>query len=90
MASKGYPVSYEKGYEITIPDEIKDNVYVAGAKLSGGKLLTDGGRVLGAVSTAETLEKAIQKAYGVAEKISFENAYFRRDIGKKAMEALKK
>ena len=90
MASKGYPVSYEKGYEITIPDEIKDNVYVAGAKLSGGKLLTDGGRVLGAVSTAETLEKAIQKAYGVAEKVSFENAYFRRDIGKKAMEALKK
>ena len=90
MASKGYPISYEKGYEITIPDEIKDNVYVAGAKLSGGKLLTDGGRVLGAVSTAETLEKAIQKAYGVAEKISFENAYFRRDIGKKAMEALKK
>lgn len=90
MASKGYPVSYEKGYEITIPDEIKDNVYVAGAKLSGGKLLTDGGRVLGVVSTAETLEKAIQKAYGVAEKISFENAYFRRDIGKKAMEALKK
>ncbi len=90
MASKGYPVSYEKGYKITIPEEIKDNVYVAGAKLSGGKLLTDGGRVLGAVSTAETLEKAIQKAYGVAEKISFENSYFRRDIGKKAMEALKK
>ena len=90
MASKGYPVSYEKGYEITIPDEIKDNVYVAGAKLSGDKLLTDGGRVLGAVSTAETLENAIKKAYGVAEKISFENAYFRRDIGKKALEASEK
>lgn len=90
MASEGYPVSYEKGYEITIPDEIKDRVYVAGAKLSGGRLLTDGGRVLGTVSTAETLESAIQKAYGVAEKISFENAYYRRDIGKKALEAVKK
>ena len=90
MASKGYPVSYEKGYEITIPDEIKDRVCVAGAKLAGGRLLTDGGRVLGAVSTAETLAEAIKKAYGVAEKISFENAYYRRDIGKKAMEALKK
>ena len=90
MASKGYPVSYEKGYEITIPDEIKDRVYVAGAKLAGGRLLTDGGRVLGAVSTAETLAEAIEKAYGVAEKISFENAYYRRDIGKKALEAVKK
>lgn len=90
MASKGYPVSYEKGYEITIPDEIKDRVYVAGAKLSGGRLLTDGGRVLGAVSTAETLAEAIEKAYAVAEKISFENAYYRRDIGKKALEAVKK
>ena len=90
MASKGYPVSYEKGYEITIPDEIKDRVYVAGAKLAGGRLLTDGGRVLGAVSTAETLAEAIKKAYGVAEKISFENAYYRRDIGKKALEAVKK
>lgn len=90
MASKGYPVSYEKGYEITIPDEIKDRVCVAGAKLAGGRLLTDGGRVLGAVSTAETLAEAIEKAYGVAEKISFENAYYRRDIGKKALEAVKK
>ena len=90
MASKGYPVSYEKGYEITIPDEIKDRVYVAGAKLSDGRLLTDGGRVLGAVSTAETLAEAIEKAYGVASKISFENAYYRRDIGKKALEAVKK
>ena len=89
MASKGYPVSYEKGYEITIPDEIKDRVCVAGAKLAGGRLLTDGGRVLGAVSTAETLAEAIEKAYGVAEKISFENAYYRRDIGKKALEAVK-
>ena len=90
MASKGYPVSYEKGYEITIPDEIKDRVFVAGAKLAGGRLLTDGGRVLGAVSTAETLAEAIEKAYAVAEKISFENAYYRRDIGRKALEAVKK
>ncbi len=87
MASKGYPQKYDSGFEITIPDEIKDKVYVAGAKKDGEKLLSAGGRVLGATETADTLEKAIDGAYALVEKIQFENAYFRHDIGKKAKEA---
>ena len=87
LASKGYPLSYEKGYEITIPDEISDNVYVAGAKLSGGKLLTSGGRVLGAVKTAPSLQDAINGAYKLADMISFENKYCRSDIGARALKA---
>lgn len=87
MASKGYPLSYEKGFEISIPDELRDRVYVAGAKLDGGKLLSSGGRVLGVTELANTLPEAIEKAYADVEKISFENAYYRRDIGKRALEA---
>ena len=85
MASNGYPESYAKGYEITIPDQIKDNVYVAGAALKEDKLVTSGGRVLGVVKTAEDLESAIKGAYDLTEKIHFENAYFRHDIGAKAL-----
>lgn len=87
MASKGYPLSYEKGFEISIPDELRDRVYVAGAKLDGGKLLSSGGRVLGVTELAATLPEAIEKAYADVEKISFANAYYRRDIGKRALEA---
>ena len=85
MASKGYPQSYEKGFEMTIPAVISDNVYVAGAKLSGDKLLTNGGRVLGATAIADTLEDAIAKSYDMVKTIKFENAYYRTDIGKKAL-----
>lgn len=87
MASDGYPLAYEKGYEISIPDEIKPGVYVAGAKLKDGKLLSDGGRVLGVTELGETLDKAISAAYESVEKISFENAYYRRDIGARALKA---
>ena len=87
MASKGYPLSYEKGFEISIPDELRDRVYVAGAKLDNGQLLSSGGRVLGVTELANTLPEAIEKAYADVEKISFENAYYRRDIGKRALEA---
>ena len=87
MASNGYPKSYDKGFEMTIPAEIADNVYVAGAKLSDGKLLTDGGRVLGATAISETLEGAIEKSYNMVEKIKFENSYYRKDIGKRALMA---
>jgi len=90
MASKGYPESYEKGFEMTIPDEISDSVYVAGARLEGGKLLTNGGRVLGATAIADTLECAIEGAYKLVSEIKFENAYFRHDIGKKALAAKEK
>lgn len=87
MASDGYPLAYEKGYEISIPDEIKPGVYVAGAKLKDGKLLSDGGRVLGVTSLGDTLESAIASAYKSVEKISFGNAYYRRDIGARALKA---
>ena len=89
MASAGYPQSYEKGYEMTIPAEIAPDVYVAGAKLSGDKLLTNGGRVLGVTSVADTLEDAIKASYAKVEKIDFENAYYRHDIGAKALAAYK-
>ncbi|MBO5010468.1 MAG: phosphoribosylamine--glycine ligase [Clostridia bacterium] len=88
MASRGYPEKYESGYEITIDDEVFDSVYVAGAKLSDGKLVNAGGRVLGVTAVASDLGSAIKAAYKKCEKVKFENAYYRSDIGAKAMKAL--
>ena len=88
MASDGYPASYEKGYEITIPEEVADNVYVAGAKLEDGKLLTSGGRVLGVTAVADDLKSALKEAYEMVDKVSFGNAYYRHDIGQRALKAL--
>ena len=85
MASAGYPESYEKDYEITIDSGIQNKVYVAGASLKDGKLLTNGGRVLGATETASTLEDAIAGAYALVDKIHFDNAFYRHDIGKRAL-----
>ena len=87
MASNGYPSSYEKGFEITIPDDIADSVFVAGAAVSNGKLVTSGGRVLGVTATAETLEEAICEAYKKVDNIQFDNKYYRRDIGQRALQA---
>lgn len=87
MASGGYPEKYEKGYEIEIPADVADNVYVAGAVIKDGKLVTSGGRVLGVTACADTLEKSIKKAYNSVEKIKFCGAYYRRDIGAKALKA---
>ena len=87
MASKGYPTAYEKGFEMTIPEEVWNNVYVAGAALKDGKLLTNGGRVLGATAVADTLENAIDDAYKMVETIHFDNAFYRHDIGAKALKA---
>lgn len=90
MASCGYPKSYEKGYEIKIADDVED-VYVAGAKLSeDGKLLTNGGRVLGVTERGKDIKEAIEKAYKSVEKVSFDNAYYRKDIGQKALAALER
>lgn len=88
MASNGYPQSYEKGFEMTIPEELEDKVYVAGAKMEDGKLLTNGGRVLGATAVADTLQQAIDTAYGYVKEIHFENAYYRHDIGARALKAM--
>ena len=85
MASDGYPASYQKGFEIRIPEDLRPAVSVAGAALEGDKLLTNGGRVLGVTAVADTLREAITDAYRMVENISFENAYYRKDIGKKAL-----
>ena len=88
MASDGYPGSYEKGKEITIPSELSDSVIVAGAKLDGERLLTNGGRVLGVIGTADTLKGALDRAYDNVSHIHFEGAYYRRDIGARALAAM--
>ena len=87
MASDGYPQKYQSGFEIRIADDVKDNVYVAGAKIEDGILKTAGGRVLGVTAVEDTLEKAIDSSYAKVQKVSFDNAYYRKDIGKKAKEA---
>ena len=88
MASDGYPESYEKGFEITVDSGVEGDIFIAGAKLSDGKLLTNGGRVLGVTATAETLPEAVEKAYDQVKKIHFGNAFYRRDIGRLALRAL--
>ena len=88
MASAGYPEAYEKGKEITIPERLSDSVIVAGAKLDGDRLLTSGGRVLGVIGTGDNLKDALSKAYENVSNINFEGAYYRRDIGKRAMAAM--
>ena len=88
LASDGYPKKYQSGFEMTLPALGEDeHLFVAGAKLEDGKLLTAGGRVIGAVATADTLEGAIKHAYEVAEKVQFENKYCRKDIGARALAA---
>ena len=87
MASHGYPGSYEKGFPITIPAELRERVIVAGAAEKDGRLLTSGGRVLGVIGRGEDLGAALEEAYAAVEQIHFEKAYYRKDIGKKALEA---
>ena len=87
LASKGYPVHYEKGYEITIPEEVRPHVFVAGAAEKDGKLVTSGGRVLGVTAVADSLAEAVDQAYALAEKVEFGNRYMRRDIGQRALKA---
>lgn len=92
MASGGYPKSYPKGIEITgLSNGQLDGVtvYHAGTKLQDNKLVTSGGRVLGVTALGDTLENALKKSYDAVEKIHFEGAYYRRDIGKHALEANK-
>ena len=86
-ASGGYPGKYEKGKEITIGDTGDCSVYIAGAAEKDGKLVTSGGRVLSAVATASTLGEALSKAYKAMEHISFEGMEYRKDIGRRALEA---
>ena len=87
LASKGYPEHYEKGFEITVPEEVWPCTFVAGAAEKDGRLVTSGGRVLGVTAVADTLQDAVREAYGLADRISFENRYLRRDIGQRALKA---
>ena len=90
LASEGYPQKYETGFEIALPAcHANEDIYIAGAKREGDKLVTSGGRVLGAVATAEDLPRAVEAAYALAGRISFQNAYMRHDIGRRALAALK-
>jgi phosphoribosylamine--glycine ligase len=87
LASEGYPESYPKNEEITGLDLTTENVQVfhAGTKNQDGKILTNGGRVLGVTALGDTLESAIANAYAAAEKISWPHKYCRKDIGKKGL-----
>ena len=88
MASKGYPEKYESGFEITIDSEVESSVYVAGAKLDGDRLLTAGGRVLGVTAVEDNLEAAVRAAYEKVKSVNFASAYYRKDIGKRALAAM--
>ena len=90
MVSDGYPQSYEKGYPITVDPDFDAELFVAGAKLDGGVLKTNGGRVLGVVSKDYTLSGAIEKAYENVRRVHFDNAFYRKDIGQRALNAFKK
>ena len=90
IASKGYPEKYEKGFPISLPVPAEgEHIYVSGAKRQGDTLVSSGGRVLGMTATAPTLAQAVERAYALAEKVSFENGYYRRDIGKRALKVEK-
>ena len=82
MASGGYPLAYEKGKEIHGLNDVTESVvFHAGTAKKDGKIVTNGGRVLGVTATAPTLDEAIQKAYADVKKISFDKAHYRLDIG---------
>jgi len=88
LASDGYPVRYEKGFPITWDADLDAELYVAGAKLTDGTLVTSGGRVLGVTATADTLPAAVERAYANVPRVHFANSYCRRDIGARALAAL--
>ncbi len=87
LASQGYPAAYDKGLPLTIPAETAPHTYVAGATIKDGQLVTNGGRVLGVTAVADTLAEAIRGAYALADTVAFDNKYYRRDIGARAMKA---
>ena len=85
MASDGYPEHYEKGFPLEIPETVQDKVYIAGAAIRDGQLVTNGGRVVGCTAIAETLPEAIREAYEISDQVHFENKFCRRDIGARAL-----
>lgn len=89
MTAQGYPGSYRKGMEITGLEQFKNMedimIFHAGTAIDSDKIITNGGRVLGVTVLEKTMEKAIEKAYDTVSKIHFDGAYYRRDIGKRAL-----
>ena len=89
MASGGYPGSYDNGKEITGLDSLKNqdgiSVFHAGTKSANGKIVTNGGRVLGVVACGEDIEDAQKNVYEAVSKISFDGVHYRRDIASKAI-----
>ena len=90
LASQGYPGKYQTGFPLLLPAPRKDvSVFVAGAKLEGGRLVTSGGRVVGVSALADTLGEAVDLAYRAAQDVAFDNKYCRKDIGARALAATK-
>ena len=91
LASDGYPLSYEKGKEIRGLEHFKDRdgyfCFHAGTAFRDGKIVTNGGRVLGITALGENLKEARANAYRAVEWVDFDNKYFRHDIGKAIDEA---
>ncbi len=81
LASGGYPGEFKKGYEISIDDSIKDNVFLAGATFEDNVLKTSGGRVLSVIGRGKTLEEAREEAYANVKLVNFKDSYYRTDIG---------
>ncbi len=89
LASQGYPGKYETGFPLTMTPEAAAHTYIAGAKEKEGVLVTAGGRVAGVTAVQPTLGQAVQAAYERVGHVHFENAYYRRDIGARALQALR-
>ncbi len=87
LASAGYPKKYESGFPLILPEQPKHGaqIFVAGAKLKDGVLVTGGGRVVGVTAVAPTLAEAVKNAYEAAEDVKFENRTMRHDIGARAL-----
>jgi phosphoribosylamine--glycine ligase len=90
MASAGYPGAYRKGFPISGIEEAEGlggvQVFHAGTALKEGRLVNNGGRVLGVTAVDENIRSAIERGYRAVEKIQWEGAYYRSDIGKKALQ----
>lgn len=87
LASNGYPDAHKKGYEITGLDNVSEStfIYHSGTRSENAKILSNGGRVLAINAISDTLEKAVKEAYILVDKVNFENKYYRKDIGHRAI-----